>query len=199
MRPDQFLKAITEWVGKTIAVATRDGVMFVRTPKGWYQAKFRCSRLQGIERDVLRAAFTITGRNGRLFAVHEDTDTWGWASALDIAALLGKDPTEKNLIKIRAVLKFLKSLTWIQTEYRAKANSRTGATRILVSRSCYRLRKWVSDSALKIRAIYKNSIWGSGGDSEVKDSKPFERLAPDGWEPPDQMARWSPLAVGFSQ
>jgi len=142
--------------------------MFVKTHKGWYVAKFRCSRLQGIERDVLKAAFKITGHNGRLFAVHEDTATWGWASRKDIATALGKEHTDVNLKKISLVLKFLKSLTWVQLHFQAKDNSTTGATRILVSKSCYRLSKWVSDSALKIRTIYDSHIWGSGVAFEVK-------------------------------
>ena len=149
-------------------VAARDGEMFVRTPKGWFVAKFRCSRLQGIERDVLRAAFEITGRNGRLFAVHEDTDTWGWASRKDIATAIGKEHSDENLKKISLVLKFLKSLTWVQLHFRAKDDSTTGATRILVSKSCYRLSKWVADSAKKIVSIYNNHIWGSLGVSKPK-------------------------------
>lgn len=142
--------------------------MFVRTPQGWFTAKFRCSKLQGIEKDVLKASFAITGRHGRLFADPEDTDTWGWASRKDIATALGKEHTDENLKKISLVLKFLKSLTWVQLHFQAKDNSTTGATRILVSKSCYRLSKWVSDSALKIRTIYENSIWVSGIDSKPK-------------------------------
>lgn len=142
--------------------------MFVRTHKGWYVAKFRCSKLNGWEKGVLKAVFMVTGRHGRLFADPECQDDWGWASAPDIATVMAKEHTEENLKKIRVVLKFLRALTWVRLHYRARAGSRCGATRILVSKACFRLSKWVGDSGLKIRTIYDNHIWGSGCDSKPK-------------------------------
>ncbi len=144
-------------------------MLYVKTSKGWFEAKFRCSnKLQGIERDVLKASFFITARHGRLFGDPDDWQTWGTASAYQITEFLGMDQTEANLKKVRMVLKFLRSLTWVQLKYRARAGTRNGATAILVSKACYRLSKYVSDSVSKIRTIYEDHIWGSGSDFEVK-------------------------------
>ncbi len=141
-------------------IAARGCALFVMTPKGWYFAKFRCSKLEGIERQVLEACFFITGRHGRLFG-------GGYASAHKIADHISKPQSEENLLKIRLVLKFLKTWTWLSLDYRAKNGSTEGATRIIVSKSCY----FLSKKEPVAKPIYVNHIWGSGSDFEVKDLK----------------------------
>lgn len=139
-------------------------LVYVRTKKqGWMVATFRCKRLQGIERGVLEAVFTITGGSNRLFG-------GGFASTKSIAVFLRMNQTEENHIKIRAVLVFLKSNTWLTLDKRAEAGSTEGATRMTVSKFCYRLSKAVLKKVER-DPLYINHIWGSGSDSNPK-SKP---------------------------
>ncbi len=139
-------------------------MVYVLTRKqGWMIATFRCKRLQGIEFSVLEAVFTITGGSNRLFG-------GGFASTKKICGFLKKNQTEENHIKIRAVLGFLKSNTWLTLDKRAKAGNPEGATRMQVSKSCYRLSKAVLPKVVK-DPLYISHIWGSGSDSKPK-SKP---------------------------
>lgn len=165
-------------------------MVYVRTKnQGWMVATFRCRRLQGIECKVLEAVFTITGGSNRLFG-------GGWASTKDICKFLQRDQTEENHIKIRAVLGFLKSNTWLTLDKRAQAGSTEGATRMTVSKSCYRLSKAGVVKASK-NPLYINHIWGSGSDSKVKDSIAPVKLAPDGWTPPAWLLKRSALAASY--
>lgn len=171
-------------------------MILVNTKKsGWMQVRFRCSKnLQGIERDVLRAAVMIVAGNGRLFADWEDKDSLGYASAnqianfLDMELTVGGEHFEKNLHKIRMVLKFLRERTWVKLHYVARSGKSHGATRIFVSKACYRLKKLVLDSGKKLGAIYNNHIWGSGVDFTPKPLETPTDLVPDGWKPPGWMA-----------
>ncbi len=137
-------------------------MVYVRTKKqGWMIATFRCKRLQGIERGVLEAAFAITGGSNRLFG-------GGFASTKDICTFLKMPQTEDNHIKIRRVQRFLKSQTWLTLNPQAKAGSTEGATRMTVSKSCYRLSRAVLPEVKKDPLYSVNHIWGSGCDFEVK-------------------------------
>lgn len=149
------------------------------TSKGWYEARFRCKKLQAgsWEREVLRACFHITGSNGRLFADWDDKDNLGHASRMQIADFMNKKHTDENLKKISLVLKFLRFNTWVKLHFVARDGKRNGATRILVSKACYMLSKPVSEFVKKFAADNKSHIWGSGFDFDFKTKTIVNKFA----------------------